>query len=264
MPTVVCSSCGRQYNTQIIACPECGTPVGYSGGEAVDPQLLSASEEAREEASAWNREGLDLLNGGKHDEAVAAFTRAIAAHSYYVVAYRNRARAYEAMGRVVEAQADLETWRSRSGAAAAIGASQPAPRHLQMVDAAAPVKEGKGLQLGAMIVGGIVGFVLSFMLGIVVVAIEGDLSPSVGLLIVANLVSLFIAGVVAGAMSDRDTGTEALHGMGAGILIVAVSLPLNRLLGFGSFNISEAIMAAGVGIVAGFLGGSAVLLMRRI
>lgn len=31
--TVACSSCGRECSTHLIACPDCGTPVGYTGQE---------------------------------------------------------------------------------------------------------------------------------------------------------------------------------------------------------------------------------------
>lgn len=33
MTTISCSSCGRDCSTRMIVCPDCGTPVGYTGAE---------------------------------------------------------------------------------------------------------------------------------------------------------------------------------------------------------------------------------------
>ena len=43
MPSVPCVSCGRKVGRQLIACPGCGTPVGYLGGTPIE---MSAGQDA--------------------------------------------------------------------------------------------------------------------------------------------------------------------------------------------------------------------------
>ena len=49
MAKVQCKGCGQEVDTSGIACPNCGTPIGYSGGTPVDYDQIRASAKADQE-----------------------------------------------------------------------------------------------------------------------------------------------------------------------------------------------------------------------
>lgn len=64
MATAQCSGCGRKVSRQIIACSNCGTPVGYTGGTLIprgsvesEPQNPKYNEPSPEILRRRNRRG---------------------------------------------------------------------------------------------------------------------------------------------------------------------------------------------------------------
>ena len=116
MATIQCSGCDREVNTQSIKCSNCGTPIGYIGGTSVGQERILAAEQAATQRAAEQTTtqratdspttGLESLRAGNYEEAIEPFTRYIASNPNEPFNYRNRAEAYQALGRREEAQAD--------------------------------------------------------------------------------------------------------------------------------------------------------------
>lgn len=104
MATSQCIGCGRQVSRQSIACPDCGSPVGYSGGTSIQRDASP-----RPEAFAKSDEGALLLESNDYEGAIDLFTEAIALKPDFVDAYRLRAEAYKNLGRHEDADSDLKT-----------------------------------------------------------------------------------------------------------------------------------------------------------
>ena len=131
MAIIQCSGCDSEVNTQSIKCANCGTPIGYIGGTSVGQERILAAEQAAtqrgaeqttlQRATASPTSGVALLRAGNYEEAIEAFTDYIASQPNQPSHYRNRAEAYQALGRRSEAQADytrvaqLDKARSRPG-----------------------------------------------------------------------------------------------------------------------------------------------------
>ncbi len=90
--------------------------VGHLDGLCCRPRLVetcadetwsqSSQEMVSKEAEEKNAEGLRLLDAGRHQEALSAFTAAIDAQPDFAAAYRNRSEAYRRQGLVGMAAID--------------------------------------------------------------------------------------------------------------------------------------------------------------
>lgn len=192
-----CVGCGRQVNAQMIACPDCGKPVGYSGGTPL-PDPISAQRGVsgqrnvgipkdtppQREALAQNSEGQRLLGAGKYEEAIAALTEAIDLHPGLTGAYRSRAQAYQRLGREEEAKADLELVASRTPSA-----RQPTPEEYDF--------RGRRWESSSEDVVGTGRYVLSFLLaGFIGLAIQYALRKKGWMATWINAV-IFVVGIIA-------------------------------------------------------------------
>ena len=74
---------------------------------------------------------------------------------------------------------------------------------------------------------------------------------------------MFLAGIVAGAMSDEAGRRELLHGFLAGATGVLISQPLNLAFGL-SLDIGAIVFAVGFGMVLGSLGVGGRRLLRLV
>lgn len=64
---------------------------------------------SKEEALYYHKQGLKLLHGGQLSEAVDFFTKAIELNPDYTDAYQNRGEVLKLLGRIVEANLDIQT-----------------------------------------------------------------------------------------------------------------------------------------------------------
>ncbi len=67
----------------------------------------SRAPSAAMDAEAWYQQGYDHYDAGSYEQAIAAFTRAIALHPAFVEAYNDRGLAYRAVGDEARALADF-------------------------------------------------------------------------------------------------------------------------------------------------------------
>ena len=103
-----CTGCGRRVSNQLIACPDCGTPVGYTGGTPVDRTQLRPTADPTQSASDKSTEGVQLREAGDYEAAVVICSEAIALAPNSAAYYRNRAQAHSRLGREDLALADAE------------------------------------------------------------------------------------------------------------------------------------------------------------
>ena len=91
-------------------------PEGQSGGEPT-ASITATDARGSPKGTAWSKNvaGERLARDQKSEEAIAAFTEAIDLDPKLAVAYKNRAQAYEAIGRWEEADADKKTLKSLVG-----------------------------------------------------------------------------------------------------------------------------------------------------
>ncbi len=66
MAVANCASCGRQVSAQLIACPDCGTPVGYSGGTSIKREPTSEAQKQGQIVATTH-----ITDTSKHEEGQA-------------------------------------------------------------------------------------------------------------------------------------------------------------------------------------------------
>lgn len=75
---------------------------------SVTQHVTGAQKEPTEKASDWVKRGIGFYQSGKYDEAILAFTSAIALSSNHVLAYYNRGVVYSKIGKREQAINDLK------------------------------------------------------------------------------------------------------------------------------------------------------------
>jgi len=184
MAVTQCIGCGRNVSAQLIICPDCGTPVGYSGGTPTSKKGVAVR----------------LHNSQDYEGAVAAFTEVIGLDPNDEGAYRLRANAYRRLGREEEAEADLqkaaEIGRLQAppqiSVSRAVGPTPMRQRSAEQSQPRPPVQPSVIREFGDM-PGGV-----WVALGALVVALVGLFLPWVKVLgfIPANAFDIGIAGII--------------------------------------------------------------------
>ena len=214
MQVSYCSHCGGEIRSEPAFCPHCGN-AQPSTQVAPSADQLAQQEESRQVARDKNSDGVQRLKDGQYESALTSFTDAIIANPEYALAYRNRAQAYDDLGRAQEAVAD----RATAASLQATERRETPEMRLQAVPQRIPYRppieeprQPERLGWGRIIVAVVIGVVLSSVLALMWfyaadVSNEDELMP---LKVIRIGGSIIIAGMAAAGMAGHEKGTHAL------------------------------------------------------
>jgi len=113
----------------------------------------------------------------------------------------------------------------------------------------------------AVVFGALAGLALQIGVGsgMGILWVHGNVGGILVLLIVAAIISAFVAGLVAAIMSGRK---RIIHGIAA-VLVLVLASTINNIF-TGSFNLSGLLIGAPIALAAGCLGAGSVILIRHI
>ena len=118
------------------------------------------------------------------------------------------------------------------------------------------------LEWKPIVIGGLIAFGLSFLIGFVAGFLLWDVSiwTIIGIGIIVNFICLFIGGLYAGITAKTQGGT---NGMYAGLVSTLISIFLNAIIGFPSSFVGVMI-AVMIGMCIGGLGGFVGSKLRKV